>query len=65
MHYSQGKLLTDVETISRASLKNNTPKIEDTEIKCSVHTNESNHLVSDNRLQQFQNKKPKSLFKHC
>ena len=41
---------------SRAFLNNSTPKIEDTEIKCYVHTTESNYLISDYRLQLFQHK---------
>ena len=47
MYYIQRKLLTVVDTLSRASLNDNTPEIKDTEIKCYVHTSESNYLISD------------------
>ena len=47
MNYIQGKLLTVVDTLSRASLNNNTPEIENTEIKWNVHTSESIYLISD------------------
>ena len=47
MHYIQGKLLTVVDTLSRAYLNNNTPEIENTEIKCYAHTSESIYLISD------------------
>ena len=37
MHYIQGKLLTAADILSRASLNDSIPEIEDTEIKCYVH----------------------------
>ena len=37
MHYIQGKLLTLVDTLSRTALNNNTPEIEDTEIRLCPH----------------------------
>ena len=54
MHYIQGKLFTVADTLSRLSLNDNTSEIENTEIKCYVHAIESNYLISDYRLQQFQ-----------
>ena len=54
MHYIQGKLLTVAETLSRASLNDCTPEIEDSEIECYVHVIESNYVTGDYRLQQFQ-----------
>ena len=42
------------DTLSRASLNDSSPKIEDTEIKCYVHAIQSNYLISNYRLQQFQ-----------
>ena len=56
-HYIQGKLLAVADTLSRAFLNNSTPEIEDTEIKRWVHAIESNYLISDYRLQQFQHEK--------
>ena len=53
MHYIQGKLLTVADTLSRASLKDSKPEIEESEIISHVHSIESNCLISDYRLQQF------------
>ena len=47
-------MLTVANILSRASLNDITPQIEDIEIRCYVYTIESNYLISDNRLQQFQ-----------
>ena len=54
MHYIQGKLLTAADALSRASLNDCTPEIEDSEIECYVHVIESNYVTGDYRLQQFQ-----------
>ena len=51
MHYIQGKLLTVADTLSRASLKESKPEIEESEITSHVHSIESNYLISDYRLQ--------------
>ena len=68
MQYIQGKLLTVADTLSRASLNDSTPEIEDTEIKCYVHAIESNCLIllviidcNNSNTKQ----KPASLYKHC
>ena len=53
MHYIQEKLLTVADTLSRASLKDSKPEIEESEIISHVHSIESNYLISDYRLQQF------------
>ena len=42
MHYIQGKLLTAADALSRASLNDGTPEIEDSEIECYAHAIESN-----------------------
>ena len=47
IQYVQGTLLTIAGTLSRASLNDITPEIDDTEIKCYVYAIESNYLISD------------------
>ena len=54
IHNIKGKLLTVADTLSRASQNNSTPEIKDTESRCYVHAIESNYLISDYRLPQFQ-----------
>ena len=46
--------ITIAGTLSRASLNDITPEIDDTEIKCYVYAIESNYLINDYRLQQIQ-----------
>ena len=54
MHYIQGKLMTVADTLIWASPNDSSPETENTKIKCYVHAIESNYLISDYRLQQFQ-----------
>ena len=53
MHYIKGKLLTVADTLSRASLKDTTPEIDEHELKYFVHSIMSNYLISDTRMEQF------------
>ena len=52
IHHIQGKFLTVADTLSRASVKDSKPEIEESEIISHVHSIESNYLISDYRLQQ-------------
>ena len=59
MHYIPGKLLTVTDTLSRASLKDSKPEIEELEIIAYIHSIESNYLICDFRLQQFKDETKK------
>lgn len=54
MQYIKGTHLIVADALSRASLEDNDPEIEEEELKYYVHSVVSNYLISDERLKQFQ-----------
>ena len=59
MHYIQGSLLTVADTLSTATLTDCQAEVNENELNCFVHFIISNYLISDSRLQQFQDKTQK------
>ena len=59
MHYIQGSLLTVADALSRAALTDCQTEVNENELNCFVHSIISNYLISDSRLQQFQDETPK------
>ena len=59
MHYMQGSLLTVADTLSRATLTDCQTEVDENELNCFVHSIISNYLISDSRLQQFQDETQK------
>ena len=59
MHYIQGSLLTVADTLSRATLIDCQTEVNENELNCFVHSIISNYLISDFRLQQFQDETQK------
>ena len=59
MHYIQGSLLTVADTLSRATLTDCQTEVNENELNCFAHSIISNYLISDSRLQQFQDKTQK------
>ena len=54
MHYIQGSLLTVAVMFSRATLTDCQTEVNENELNCFFHSIISNYLISDSRLQQFQ-----------
>ena len=59
IHYMQGSLLTVADTLSRATLTDYQTEVNENELNCFVHSTISNYLISDSRLQQFQDETQK------
>ena len=58
-HYIQGSLLTVADALSTATLTDCQAEVNENELNCFVHFIISNYLISDSRLQQFQDKTQK------
>ena len=60
LHYIQGSLLTVADKLSRATLTDCQTEVNENRLNCLVHSIISNHLISDFRLQQFEDKTKKT-----
>ena len=59
MHHILGSLLTIADTLSRATLTDFQTEFNKNELNCFVHLT-SDYLISDSRLQQFQDETQKT-----
>ena len=59
MYYIQGSVLIAADTLSRATPSDNQTEVNEEELNCFVHSIISNYLISDSRLQQFQDETQK------
>ena len=59
MYCIEGSLLTVADTFSRTTLTDCQTEVNENELNCFVHSIISNYLISDSRLQQFQDETQK------
>ena len=59
MYYIQGPVLTAADTLSRATPSDCQTEVNEEELNCFVHSIISNYLISNSRLQQFQDETQK------
>ena len=60
LHYIKASLLTVADMLSRATLIDCQTEVNENRLNCLVHSIISNHLISNSRLQQFEDKTKKT-----
>ena len=60
LHYIQASLLTVADMLSRATLIDCQTEVNENRLNCLAHSIISNHLISNSRLQQFEDKTKKT-----